>query len=62
MTGIPITEDMDGKVLDIFADERLTTAPPTYEPNADPHHVHTYFHTAEEERFIEEQLRSLGYL
>ncbi|HID63216.1 MAG TPA: hypothetical protein EYP49_10815 [Anaerolineae bacterium] len=62
LTGAPIPEDMDGQVLDIFADQRLTSIPPKYEKSrpAD-YEAAEYTYTQEEELQIEEQLRSLGY-
>jgi predicted AlkP superfamily phosphohydrolase/phosphomutase len=62
LAGAPIPNDMDGKVLDIFADRRLATQPPTYEQDAAAVQAETHVYTAEEERMVEEQLRSLGYL
>jgi hypothetical protein len=53
---------MDGQVLDLFADHRLAVAPPTYEQNTTAIENSEYAYTPEEERLVEEQLRSLGYL
>jgi arylsulfatase A-like enzyme len=62
LVGVPIPEDMDGQVLDLFSDQRLRTTPPTYEQDQTAYGVSEYAYTPEEERQVEEQLRSLGYL
>jgi len=62
LTGVPIPEDVDGMVLDLFADHRLTTTPPTYESGTVACKSDDYAYTPEEERQVEEQLRSLGYM
>jgi predicted AlkP superfamily phosphohydrolase/phosphomutase len=62
LAGVPIPEDMDGKVLDLFGDGRLIARRPTYEDDApEVEEVQTAY-TDDEERLVEEQLRSLGYL
>ncbi len=62
LIGVPIPEDMDGQVLNLFSDQRLTTAPPTYEQSAAVYESSDYAYTPEEEAQVEEQLRGLGYL
>jgi predicted AlkP superfamily phosphohydrolase/phosphomutase len=62
LAGMPIPQDMDGQVLDLFSDRRLTTDPPVYEQGTTMHGGSDYVYTSEEERQVEEQLRSLGYL
>ncbi len=62
LTGVPIPETMDGQVLELFSDQRLKTAPPTFEQETTfddgPDHVYK----PEEERTVQEHLRDLGYL
>lgn len=62
LAGVPIPQDMDGRVLDIFTDRRLETDPPDYEQEMTSYGKSDYVYTSEEERQVEEQLRSLGYL
>jgi predicted AlkP superfamily phosphohydrolase/phosphomutase len=62
LAGVPIPRDMDGQVLDLFADRRLTTTPPIYEQGLTADKDSEYAFTAEEERCVEEHLRNLGYL
>lgn len=62
LAGVPVPNDMDGKVLDLFADRRLAVQPPAYEQDAAAVERIDHVYTAEEERMVEEQLRSLGYL
>jgi len=62
LAGIPIPEDMDGHVLDLFADQRMTTTPPIYAQDTTIYKGVDYDYTPEEERNVEEQLRGLGYM
>jgi predicted AlkP superfamily phosphohydrolase/phosphomutase len=62
LSGVPIPEDMDGTVLNVFADDRLESRPPSYEGSWAPVDQPESVYTEEEERGLEEQLRSLGYL
>jgi predicted AlkP superfamily phosphohydrolase/phosphomutase len=62
LADVPIPLDMDGQVLDLFADQRLTTAGPIYEQDVATYQRHDYDYTAEEEQEVAEQLRGLGYL
>lgn len=62
LAGVPIPEDMDGQVLDLFGDQRLSLSPPSYEQGPALTQDSSYSFTPEEERQVEEQLRSLGYM
>jgi arylsulfatase A-like enzyme len=62
LAGVPIPSDMDGRVLSLFADQRLTIAPPIYDQDAAVYQSHDYDYTPEEEQDVAEQLRGLGYL
>lgn len=64
LSGVPIPSDMDGRALDLFADRRLSAAPPQVEQDASAsaYQSPAQEYTPEEERMVEEQLRSLGYL
>jgi predicted AlkP superfamily phosphohydrolase/phosphomutase len=62
LSGVPIPDDMDGKVLDLFADGRLMTKRPAYEKDAVAVAQPEQVYSEEEEEKLEEQLRSLGYL
>jgi predicted AlkP superfamily phosphohydrolase/phosphomutase len=62
LADVPIPEDMDGTVLNMFGDGRLESTPPTYERGWVPVMESEGAYTEEEERGLEEQLRSLGYL
>jgi predicted AlkP superfamily phosphohydrolase/phosphomutase len=62
LAGVPISPDMDGVVLDLFADQRFVTNPPAYEQAAATYQSHSYDYTPEEEQDVAEQLRGLGYL
>jgi predicted AlkP superfamily phosphohydrolase/phosphomutase len=62
LAGAPIPDDMDGAVLDLFADGRLMARRPAYEHvTADVERARPVY-TPEEQRKLEEQLHSLGYL
>jgi len=61
LSGAPIPEDMDGRVLDLFADGRLAAAPPQTEYEA-THESPEQLYTSEEQRVIEDHLKSLGYM
>jgi hypothetical protein len=62
LAGVPIPEDMDGQVLDLFTGQRLMFNPPIYEQGSITHRGTDYAYTPEEERQLEEHLRSLGYM
>ncbi len=62
LAGVPIPEEMDGTVLNLFGDGRLESRPPAYEHEWKPVDAPDSGYTQEEEERLEEQLRSLGYL
>jgi len=62
LAGVSIPSDMDGHVLNLFADQRLTMTPPIYDQAASTYQSHGYNYTPEEEQDVAEQLRGLGYL
>lgn len=61
LTGATIPGDMDGGVLDIFADGRLQSSPPNFE-NSVGYQATDYTFSAKEEQVVEERLRDLGYM
>jgi predicted AlkP superfamily phosphohydrolase/phosphomutase len=61
LADVPIPTDMDGQVLDLFSDDRLSRRPPAYQaPTIQEKAEYTYHR--EEEQEVEERLRGLGYL
>jgi predicted AlkP superfamily phosphohydrolase/phosphomutase len=61
LSDVPVPSDMDGQVLNLFTDDRLTARPPRYEaPVGQIRDEYTY--SSEDERVLEEHLRGLGYL
>jgi predicted AlkP superfamily phosphohydrolase/phosphomutase len=62
LVGTPIPDDMDGRVLNLFVDQRLELMPPAYEKTSAAPYNSDYAYTPDEERQVEEQLRSLGYM
>lgn len=58
--GVPIPDQMDGSVLDIFADRPDVLHARADAADTPPHS--TYVYDAEEEQMIERRLRDLGYL
>jgi predicted AlkP superfamily phosphohydrolase/phosphomutase len=62
LANVPIPKDMDGMVLDLFEDNRLVASPPRYEQESEAYEGSSHTFSPEEERVIEEHLRSLGYL
>ncbi len=61
LAGVPIPTDMDGQVLDLFSDERLSRWPPVYQVPTIREEIE-YTCSPEEEHEVEERLRGLGYL
>jgi len=62
LADVPIPTNVDGQVLNLFSDDRLTEHPPIYDQVHTVQQEGDYAYTSEEERLVEEQLRSLGYL
>lgn len=61
LAGVPIPIDMDGQVLDLFSDDRLSRWPPVCQTPTIREEVE-YTFSPEEEQEVEDRLRGLGYL
>jgi hypothetical protein len=60
--GLPVPEDMDGRVLsDLFPEAYITQRLPTYGPPAYAE-AERYGYSAKEADEVRDQLRALGYI
>lgn len=62
LADVSLPSNMDGQVLNLFSDDRLTERPPTYDQPNTVQQEQDFVYTSEEQRQVEEQLRRLGYL
>ena len=63
LMGLPVPEDMDGRVLlDIFTENYAGEHPVVYGPPAVLEDMPSYGYSADEEAQVREQLRALGYI